>query len=51
MDLKTLLPELNENQHKLLQRVLLEITEEAKNKSLPIAYIQQRIYELFDTKV
>lgn len=47
MDLKTLLPELNENQHKLLQRTLLEIIEQAKDTAAPLSYIEKKIKELF----
>lgn len=48
MDLKTLLPELNENQHKLLERTLLTIIEEAKNTATPLLYIERKIKALFD---
>lgn len=47
MDLKTLLPELNENQYKLLQRTLLEIIEKAKDTTAPLSYIERKINELF----
>lgn len=47
MTLKEMLPELNENQRKWLKRELLAITEASREKSLPIAYIEQQIEELF----
>lgn len=48
MQIKVDLPELNENQRKWLKRELLKITQDSREKSLPIAYIEQKIEELFD---
>lgn len=47
MNLKTLLPELNDNQHKMLQRTLLEIIEKAKDTAAPLSYIEKKVKELF----
>lgn len=47
MNIKMMLPELNENQRKWLERELLEITKRSRNTALPIAYIEAEIKKLF----
>jgi SAM-dependent MidA family methyltransferase len=47
MNIIEMLPELNENQRKYLQRTLLAITKDSREKALPIAYIEQKLEELF----
>lgn len=47
MNIKVMLPELNENQRKWLKRELLAITQKSREKSLPIAYIEAEIEKLF----
>lgn len=48
MSIQEMLPELNANQRKWLKFELLAITKASRDKALPIAYIEQKIQELFD---
>lgn len=47
MKLQVMVPEMNENQRKWLERTLLEITKQSREKALPIKYIEDQIKELF----
>lgn len=47
MNLQTMLPELNDNQRKWLERTLLEIVAKSREKSLPIKFIEDQVKELF----
>ncbi len=47
MDIKPMLPEMNENQRKWLKRTLLDIVAKAREQALPLAYIEKELNKLF----